>query len=345
MTNLGYLISSKFPRLYDFITINVLKSRNRIHYYVMDAYGSFKEFFFENEMLPIYKNLVEDLDEQSKKTVEVIIERLKSYPDKKNISSINAPSLNNEIIGGVLEEESVIFDPFLCGKRLGLHLNSRYIHSSTFYFNHGLTLLPSKVSEYICGKSIIDLGAYIGDSTIALNQLNPSKIYSVEMSPSTIEKYEKNMMLNGISKDKYEIINCAISNENSFILVNKLGEIGSSLNNITTINSEDSIKIQVLTLDSVIAKYNIADIGFIKADLEGFAYECVEGGLKTLIDHRPVLSFAIYHNPKEFFTLKPFLKSKLDNYTYIIRRLATEKEYAACHAETVLLAYPNEILS
>lgn len=37
-----------------------------------------------------------------------------------------------------------------------------------FNFFHGLTYLPQKVQEYIENKDFIDIGAYIGDSAIAL---------------------------------------------------------------------------------------------------------------------------------------------------------------------------------
>lgn len=341
MTNTGKFIKNSFPNLYDFITIKLLKSRIQDVYYIMDSLGGFKEFFFKNEMLPIVDNLKRGLDQKSIKTIDTIILRMQNYADKSYIQNITLK--DNDIIGGLLDEERINFDALNIKHKLKLKLNSKSIHSSAFYFYHGLSLLPSKASKHLEGKSSLDLGAYTGDSVIALEDFNCRTIYSIEMSPSTIVEYKENMRNNKISDDKYRIINCAVSNKDSVIKIKDSASIGLSLTKQQTTSEKGSVEIPQKTIDTIVAENNINDLAFIKADLEGYALESLQGGINSIRKQRPVLSIAIYHNPKEFFEVKPYLESKLKDYTYLIRRLATAKEYGACHAETVLLAYPNEL--
>lgn len=340
MTRFGKILKEVFPKLYDFITIKALKIREVKVFYIMDAFGSFKKYFSENEMPVKVDNLLKGIDEKSVQTFETIYARLQNYPDSSYKQFI--PVEKNDIIGGTLEEERIQFDQLKIKKDKGLNIKSYNIHSSAFYFFHGLSLLPSKVNKYIKGRSVLDLGAFEGDSVLALSDYNFRKIYSVEMSPKTIKEFEKNMEANHIDKNSYEIINCAVSNSDGEININDNGSIGLSLvNSIDT--AEESIMVRQRTIDSLVSEYNIKDLAFIKADVEGFALECMQGGINTIKKHRPVLSIAIYHSPKEFFEVKPYLEKELDNYVFLLRRLAHAKEYGACHAETVLLAYPNEL--
>jgi hypothetical protein len=80
---------------------------------------------------------------------------------------------------------------------------------------------------------------------------------------------------------------------------------------------------------------------FIKMDIEGVALDCLKSGITSLKKYRPVMSIAIYHNPIEFFEVKPYLEAELDDYTFIVRKLSNTTQDFDCHAETILLAYPD----
>ena len=67
------------------------------------------------------------------------------------------------------------------------------------------------VHRYIQGQEFIDAGAFIGDSAIALKKYNYKKIYSIEMSLKSIEKYKNNMARCHIKNEEYEILNISIS--------------------------------------------------------------------------------------------------------------------------------------
>ena len=74
-------------------------------------------------------------------------------------------------------------------------------------------------------------------------------------------------------------------------------------------------------------------------DIEGFGLAGVRGMVETLKKYRPVLSLAIYHNPDEFFKIKPFIASLNLNYRFAIRKFS----HTHLMAETSLLAWPAEL--
>ena len=124
----------------------------------------------------------------------------------------------------------------------------------------------------------------------------------------------------------------------------KLNDTGSSgLSALRKSGKYDEISIERKSLDYIVAKNKISP-RFIKVDIEGNGLEFVKGARETLIKFRPVLSVAIYHNPYEFFEVKPLLESYLANYVFILRKLSTGIRNNLCHSEIVLLGYPKEII-
>ncbi len=339
----GQVMREKFPTLYKRITKFIFRIKKNNYIYISDYFGgSFKSYIQKNDMLMKLADLQLDLDGYSKKTIEVVYTRILNYPEFKYKQTV-IPN-RKRVIGGLLEEEKIEFNPRKVRKNLHVILDSSLLESSVFTFYHGLTILPVKVQKYVENKDFMDIGAYVGDSAIALKKFNYKKIYSIEMSKQSILEYEKNMAQNSISDSRYKIINCAVTDREDApqMTIIDSGSAGLSLKKINRTKAFE-IKVELKTLNAIIAENDI-EPSFIKIDVEGAGMECVKGGLESLKRFRPVLSVAIYHNPVEFFEIKPFLESELTNYTFMIRKLSNTITNNSCHAETILLAYPNEII-
>lgn len=339
----GQVMREKFPILYKRITKFIFQIKKNNYIYISDYFGaSFKSYILENNMLTRLGNLQSNLDEYSIKTVEVVYTRILNYPEFKYKQTL-IPNRKN-IIGGLLEEEKIEFNPRKVKRNLHVVLAPSLLESSVFTFFHGLALLPIEVQKHIQGKDFMDVGAYIGDSAIALKKFNYKKIYSIEMSRQSISEYKKNMILNSIPKNRYEIINCAVTDREGLppARIVDSGSAGLSIKKLSRTKASE-IVVEFKTLNAIIADNNIKP-AFIKIDVEGAGMECIKGGLRSLKKFRPVLSIAIYHNPIEFFEIKPYLESELPNYVFMIRKLSNTITNNSCHAETILLAYPNEII-
>jgi FkbM family methyltransferase len=349
MSFIGRILQSNFPKVYTIVTsgINKMILRSRPYsIYITDGLGgSFKDYLVKYDM-PLKINLLKrDLDPESIDLVDVITKRVMNYPDEGNKQRIqkNAP-----IIGGLLPVETKSSQQSM---RQQIHIETKEIRlptqmmeESVFYFYHGLRLLPTKVIESIRGQHFIDVGAYIGDSAIALYKYQYSKIFSLEISQKSIDRFQLNLRNNKIPSERFLVINTGVasSDKEPPIQMFDTGSAGFSPYRIT--GRYDKIEVQRKSIDSIVNQYSI-EPKFIKVDIEGAAMDFVKGAQKTLSKFRPVLSVAIYHNPIEFFEVKPALEQLLMNYTFLIRKLSSQVKFNQIHSEVVLLAYPNELLN
>ncbi len=335
-----------FPRLY-FGLVEVyekLTSKKPTICIFDNCGGSFKEYIANNTMDQKLETLKKNLDEYSIHTVDVLFKRLLNYPEHKyGLKIIPDDSL---IIGGMLNEElpktrrKVKHELRKISRHIKFARNS--MDPSVFYFDHGLVYMPEAVKDYLDNTDFLDLGAYFGDSALALNKYNYKKIYSVEFSKKAIENYRLWMQINNINPAKFEIIEAAMSASDDNPPIYLSGNDYSLYSDLRCEEKDARIKVEQRSLDSIVEQYHIHP-KFIKADIEGYVLECMKGGETTLKKYRPVLSLAIYHNPYEFFETKPFLENLLDDYTFIIRKMAVKPFGLRSHAETILLAYPDEL--
>lgn len=347
MLNPGPYFRRKLPGLYfpAVFLINIVKNAFRPYsIYITDSLGgSFKEYFINSDMPTKLEQLKRNLDKESVETIDVIMKRLINYPDEKY--KLKVPK-RNEIAGGLLPVES---DPTrkkikkkLKTIKRELSFPAKHIEESVFYYCHGLILLPDAVSEYIKDGDFVDAGAFIGDSAIALREYQYGKIFSVEMSEKSISRYKVNMSRCNIESNKYEIIHAGIVADDNLtpFEFHDTGSPGLSI--IRKRGKYDPSEVVQKSVDTIVKEYKISP-RFIKADVEGNGLELVKGSKETLTSFRPVISIAIYHNPFEFFEIKPLLEELLTDYIFHVRKLTSGVKYNQCHSEIILLGYPGEI--
>ena len=91
----------------------------------------------------------------------------------------------------------------------------------------------------------------------------------------------------------------------------------------------------MITIDDYCGKNNIKP-DFIKMDIEGSELLALEGGINTIINHRPQLAISIYHCDADFINIPLYLNENLKNYVYKLGH------YSPDINETVLYAIPRE---
>ena len=205
-----------------------------------------------------------------------------------------------------------------------------------FYFHHGLRFANQKIKDYIKGKDFIDGGAHIGDSVLTLREYKPNKIYSFEIGQEFAIEYEENMKLNNVDPKIYELVFKGLYDKKTKQTVQMRGASTSFM------TGEWSQEIETIDLDTFVKERNF-NIGFINLDLEGAEIDAIKGMKETLIKHRPVIICAIYHNPDQFFDLKPLLESFLEGYTYEISKYEPKVAGWTPIVATNLFAYPAEL--
>lgn len=179
----------------------------------------------------------------------------------------------------------------------------------------------------------MDCGAYIGDSLLILREYTDKKVYCFEFSQKTISTFRDVMKINNINSG-YELIEEGIGEFPSTMLVNDSGKDNSSLH----YSSEGNV-VNITTIDEEVKKRRL-NVGFIKADLEGYGLKMVKDAINTIKSQRPVLSIGIYHNYEEMFEIKPFIQKEIENYEFEfqLHRFSEGK-----FVELTLFCYPREL--
>jgi len=185
-------------------------------------------------------------------------------------------------------------------------------------FNHSLPqyqrsfpkydkILPI-ISKYISNnKTIIDVGANVGDSLAAMVDSNSRSTYlCIEPEDEFYTYLKKNI----------KIINKKIPHLKVYSLKELVGKKikDASLNkkNGTAKASLINGNIMSKSLDDIIDNNkDIDEVGFIKIDVDGYDYDALESSLKTIKKHKPLLFFECYYES---------VHQKL-NYENIIKKL------------------------
>lgn len=195
----------------------------------------------------------------------------------------------------------------------------------TFFHKYGIDVLPSCVKENLVNKDFIDAGAFIGDTTLILNQLRPNKIYAFEPSRINYLLMQKTLQLNKLSN--VVPVRSALGNKES----------ASNLyfwESASFLSDKGNEEVNVTTIDSFQEKSSL-NVGLIKADIEGSEFYAIQGAERTIKKFKPVIIISLYHRGRDFFEIPKLLKNWVP--TYNLRFLNLNKIEPVC--EKVLLVY------
>jgi len=129
---------------------------------------------------------------------------------------------------------------------------------------------------------IIDIGANIGDTTLALIQNTEKHIYSIEAS-DFFYNYLKINTENIDSSDRISLLQF-------FVGSGKYGgELKHSIDGTAQIELKKTSNVNFLTLDSLIIKNKISKISMIKIDTDGFDFDIINSGMNFISEHKPIL--------------------------------------------------------
>jgi FkbM family methyltransferase len=196
----------------------------------------------------------------------------------------------------------------------------------------GLDYLPQYIVDDVKSKDAIDCGAYIGDTALALVRKGVNKIICFEPVKSSFILLQKNIekITNGTNASIIPVHKgVGLKKENLFVIGNDSG---------AKINQSINQSIEVTDIDSFV-KENNCNVGIIKIDVEGFEWDVIQGALDTIKRNRPILLISIYHNPHDFFKIKPFLESLNLGYKFLIRKIVPDVPYA----EVNLIGYVDNV--
>ena len=153
---------------------------------------------------------------------------------------------------------------------------------------------------------MLDIGANIGNHSLYFAiERHAKKIYAFEPIAETFNILKKNIEINKL-ENVITPLNIALSdcNTNADIKAFNIRFMGAA-------QIDENIKgsIEVRTVDSLEIEENI---DFIKIDVEGHELKVLEGAIKTIEKHRPVIFIELLNNEIEIVT------NMLEEYGYVL---------------------------
>jgi FkbM family methyltransferase len=158
---------------------------------------------------------------------------------------------------------------------------------------------------------IIDVGSWIGDFS-AYASKKGGYVYAFEPNPNIIPILKKTAEYNG----NISVLPFGLSNKKckSKFSLNKGYSLGGN------VSKNGSIEVQLITLDDWAKENSITGISFIKADIEGFERNMLQGSIGILKTQSPKLSICTYHYKDDPKILREIILSANPNYRIIQRR-------------------------
>ncbi len=129
-------------------------------------------------------------------------------------------------------------------------------------------------------KSVLDIGAFVGDSAIYFILKGAKKVYAIEPHPNVYNEMWDNIILNDMEKQIIPI-NVGISYKRNYVVINtkKINEAENTL-----FKSEGiGMRIPAGKLSKIIDKYNI-DAQVLKIDCMGCEYDIILKDYDTIKD-------------------------------------------------------------
>jgi FkbM family methyltransferase len=137
--------------------------------------------------------------------------------------------------------------------------------------------------------NIVDIGANVGLYSLYAKYLPNSQFYSYEPYKFTYDLLNENIKLNNITnvntyniglgdKKGKTILNVCLYNDG----LNTMGTNPLRFNDIS------SIEVEIDTLDNIFYNNNIK-VDYIKIDTEGYEYNILKGGEKTIKKYKPII--------------------------------------------------------
>lgn len=187
----------------------------------------------------------------------------------------------------------------------------------------------------------VDIGAYVGDTIeqyLFSRQGGFSRIYAIEPNRVSFEalsaRVERLCREWALDRERIQLIQAGIGKESCHgHVVSGSGtnaQLGSRV-------SEEADSGDALVIHKIDELFRDEHIGFLKADIEGYELDMLQGGIHVIKRDRPKLAVCIYHNCSDMYRIFAYLRQELTEYRFAVRH------HAYSFAETVLYAWPAEM--
>jgi FkbM family methyltransferase len=141
----------------------------------------------------------------------------------------------------------------------------------------------------VSGKVVIDVGAYIGDSTIYFLLRGADRVIAVEPNPVAYQEMLENIRLNNLM-DKVIPLNAGISNKHDKICIHEQ-DVNKAASIYYGIGKHPSCiaYVDALTLEDIVERYKIPGGSVLKMDCEGCEFTLLDISCQILLKFAQII--------------------------------------------------------
>ena len=182
-----------------------------------------------------------------------------------------------------------------------------------------LSAVNTSVPPFLLGEeeTIVDLGAYNGDSIAAFRAAYPQikRYIAVEPDARTYKKLQKYGKISEAEGVSIQTVQGAAGKGEGEISFFASANRNSSVANPS--HEKKTISVPLVAVDRIAEG---AKVGLIKFDVEGMEREALKGCLETVARCRPVLKISVYHKSEDLHRLLLLCKKHVPRAQYYLRR-------------------------
>lgn len=215
------------------------------------------------------------------------------------------------------------------------YLPQNLYNEAVFVHEYGLKYLDDNVIKYISNKDFLDVGAFIGDSSILFEKkYNARSVFAYE--PVSYSQKLLERTLDGNKSEVTHLVKKGIGDSHKFLDIFIDVDLLSSSSMNKELIGERNIKetIEITTID---AECKNRVVGLIKMDIEGSELSAIKGARETISRDKPVMLVSMYHTGRDFFEIPPLLKSYVSSYQFRFLDIGITSPLF----EKILVAYPK----
>ncbi|MEQ1948645.1 MAG: FkbM family methyltransferase [Bryobacteraceae bacterium] len=178
------------------------------------------------------------------------------------------------------------------------------------------------------GDVVLDAGANIGVYTRKALQSGAKLVIAIEPAPENVESLRRNFAAE-IAADRVRIEAVGVWDSPGELSLNIDPDTSTRNGFVGTFGAvESTVKVPVVTIDSLVARNNLAKVDFIKLDIEGAEKRALSGSANVLLQFRPRLAIATEHLDDDAAAIPALIHARYPGYKLVCGPCIDMKTFA-----------------
>ena len=166
------------------------------------------------------------------------------------------------------------------------------------------------------GDTVLDCGANVGTWTRTALDRGAKLVVGFEPAPENIESYRRNFK-DEIASGRVILVPKGVWDKEDVLLLKRDPHNSAADSFVMLEDGTPGVKAPLTTIDRAVAELKLAQIDYIKMDIEGAETRALDGGKTTIAKYHPRLSIATEHSPEDGMKIPAAVRKIWDGYRTI----------------------------